>query len=350
MPAPASPVRALLALVHTLDPQDWARRHAAGEVPDAWPYGLDRLAAAGVHLDPRPGLTGAHATVARGLRQLGGYSWWEAARTRVPAGVDVVLSWEERVGVPLALRSRQVPVATGVIWITEQHSRVDPVARAALRRAGAVWALSSAQLPVLAEWGVHPSRLHHLAFGVDAEFFAPAGPASGELVVSAGNDRHRDHATLVEAMGRLQARRPGLRLSLATRAAVDMPAALGRRTPSLTHRELRAAYAEAAVVAVALHPNLHVSGVTVVLEAMASERPVVVTRTPGMSDYVVHGETGLLVPPGDPEALADAVGGLLADPARARAMGQAGRRAVVEGFSTATQARALAGIVGAALQ
>jgi glycosyltransferase involved in cell wall biosynthesis len=62
-----------------------------------------------------------------------------------------------------------------------------------------------------------------------------------------------------------------------------------------------------------------------VLEAMASARPVVVTDIGGVTEAVVDGETGLLVPAGDPDAVARALLELAADPERARRMGAAGR-------------------------
>ncbi len=61
------------------------------------------------------------------------------------------------------------------------------------------------------------------------------------------------------------------------------------------------------------------------IEALLMERPTVATRVGGMPETVRHGETGLLVPPRDPEALAAAIVALLDDPARARAMAIAGR-------------------------
>jgi glycosyltransferase involved in cell wall biosynthesis len=63
-----------------------------------------------------------------------------------------------------------------------------------------------------------------------------------------------------------------------------------------------------------------------ILEAMAASRPVVATDVRGCREEVVDGETGWIVPPADPSALADAIGKLLAEPERARAMGRAGRR------------------------
>jgi glycosyltransferase involved in cell wall biosynthesis len=66
---------------------------------------------------------------------------------------------------------------------------------------------------------------------------------------------------------------------------------------------------------------------TVVLEGMAAGRPVVASAIGGITDMVTDGETGLLVPPGDAEALAMALSTILSDPDRAAAMGRAGQDA-----------------------
>jgi alpha-maltose-1-phosphate synthase len=71
------------------------------------------------------------------------------------------------------------------------------------------------------------------------------------------------------------------------------------------------------------------------LEAMACGTAVVGSRTGGIPEVVADGETGLLVPPGDPEALAGALNALLRDPARAAAMGEAGRKRAVAEFGWA---------------
>jgi glycosyltransferase involved in cell wall biosynthesis len=73
----------------------------------------------------------------------------------------------------------------------------------------------------------------------------------------------------------------------------------------------------------------------VVLEAMAQGKPVVATAVGGTPELVVHGETGLLVRPGDVEALAAALAQLLDDPGQARRMGEAGRERVQREFDAA---------------
>lgn len=70
-----------------------------------------------------------------------------------------------------------------------------------------------------------------------------------------------------------------------------------------------------------------------ILEYMAQAKPVVSTRVGGVPDIVVDGETGILVEPRDPRALAAAIASLLADPMRRRDMGQAGRHRRRELFS-----------------
>jgi glycosyltransferase involved in cell wall biosynthesis len=70
-----------------------------------------------------------------------------------------------------------------------------------------------------------------------------------------------------------------------------------------------------------------------VLEAAASEVPVITTLATGARDAVVPEVTGLLIPPGHPEAICEAILNLLRDETRRRAMGVAARQWVIENFS-----------------
>lgn len=68
---------------------------------------------------------------------------------------------------------------------------------------------------------------------------------------------------------------------------------------------------------------------------MQRGKPVVATPVGGTAEVVVHGETGLIVPVREPQVLADALRELLADPARAQTLGEAGRRRARERYSAA---------------
>jgi len=73
-------------------------------------------------------------------------------------------------------------------------------------------------------------------------------------------------------------------------------------------------------------PSLNEGMGRVLVMAMALGKPIVATSVGGVPELLGNGEAGLLVPPGDSVAIAEAVSTLLCDPSRARALGEAGRR------------------------
>jgi glycosyltransferase involved in cell wall biosynthesis len=80
-------------------------------------------------------------------------------------------------------------------------------------------------------------------------------------------------------------------------------------------------------------PSLWEGMPNAVLEAMATGKPVVATEVGGIPELVIHGETGLLVPPKDSDALASAIIDLLQDKLKAKKMGEVGRIRVEEHFN-----------------
>jgi glycosyltransferase involved in cell wall biosynthesis len=102
--------------------------------------------------------------------------------------------------------------------------------------------------------------------------------------------------------------------------------------------ELAAYYAAADVF---VHPTLYEGSSLVTLEAMAHRKPVVATRAGGLPDKVIPGETGWLVDPGSPEALAEGLAAALAIDAPLSACGRAGRALVERTFDWPVVAEAL---------
>ena len=82
-----------------------------------------------------------------------------------------------------------------------------------------------------------------------------------------------------------------------------------------------------------VHPALMEGFGIAVLEAMAMSKPVVATATGGLPEIVQDGETGIVVLPGDPDALAQSVSELLQDSARCRQLAEGGRTRVATHFA-----------------
>ena len=93
-----------------------------------------------------------------------------------------------------------------------------------------------------------------------------------------------------------------------------------------------------------VQPSLIEAGPQVPLEAMATGVPVVATNVGGSREEIIDGITGILVPPGDPVALAEAIIQLLRDSKRRQRMGEAGRMRVKTHFELSQQARKIASI------
>jgi len=96
-----------------------------------------------------------------------------------------------------------------------------------------------------------------------------------------------------------------------------------------------------AAVDVFILPSLTEALPTVVIEAMAAGLPVVATDVGGIREMVGHGTSGLIVPPADPAALADATVRILVSRRQASAMGMTGVRLAAERFDVHRQARRL---------
>jgi glycosyltransferase involved in cell wall biosynthesis len=347
-------LNALVSLAPGLSAQDWRVRHSNDEVPDATPYGLHKLESHGVVpvFADRSFSRATRFLSKVATRSTQGVRVVEALadirfRSQIP--FDVVLCYDEWNGIPArVVQSRHAPVIMGVHFLAEQAQtpRVfGAAARLTLPHAAAIFTHTRTMAGILtSEWGVAPDRVTTVPFGIDAEFYAvQPQPEVPGIVVSAGEDVLRDHDLLINAMARLNEKDPQVRLELATGMKVELPPSLGRVFHERLYGKMRDLYRRASVVAVAVHPSAaRASGSTVVLEGMASGRPVVATANPALAEFIIDGVTGILVPPGDVDAMTKAIGELLADPARAAEMGRAGAQYVRERFTSDVMAGELA--------
>lgn len=185
-----------------------------------------------------------------------------------------------------------------------------------------------------------PERvLRVLHNGIDVDGWAPARePRRAEAVCVARFHPIKDHATLLRAARLVLDRRPDFRLTLAGDGperqrleALSADLGLGEAIRFAGHqKDVRQLLAASDVFVMASSSE----GVSLsILEAMAASLPVVATAVGGNHEVVADGETGILVPAGSPEALADALLAVLDDPDRARRLGAAGRLRVEERFS-----------------
>ncbi|MFC5063564.1 glycosyltransferase family 4 protein [Actinomycetospora atypica] len=342
-------MRVRVELPEQSDVEAHAAAHERDESPDHTPYGLHRLAAPDVEVSFRRPLRSERAAwVARKVRnRLDGFEpVAEVLGARERRGADVVLCMDERTGFPAALVPGGPPVVSGLAWVRrpEQYSRTQrAVVGKALHGMAGIVAQSPGLVTDLVEgWGIDPHRVHPVRVGIDTDFFAvrPWSEAI-RMVAGVGDDQFRDHPLLVEAVSRLT----DVRLEIGTTMpGVEIPPELGVVHRRRMEGSVRAMYGRSSVVALALHPTMRGSGSTVVLEAAASGRPVVATRTPA-TEALVDPSRGLLVEPGDPDALADAIGTLLADPGRSRAMGEAARDWVVSHHTSTSMADDIRGVL-----
>jgi len=171
--------------------------------------------------------------------------------------------------------------------------------------------------------------------GVDVARFANAAPASlgpGRRALFVGRlDERKGFSVAVEAFGRLAETREDLHLVVVgdgpDRDAVDrLPVGLRARVAMLGHVPNEELPPISAACDVFLGAAVGGESFGIVLvEAMAAGLPVVASAIPGYDEVITHDVDGVLVPPRDPEALAQAAGRILDDPSLAGRLQAAGR-------------------------
>jgi glycosyltransferase involved in cell wall biosynthesis len=341
VPAPVTDV----AVLKSPDFAAWQSQYG-----DGWqlPYRMDYLEQHGLHLRWTDALYGPRwsgsrsATAVRRAEALTAPFAQALLLARTIAHAPITLAMFESEGNALAATRRAWPGRTSSVlavvtcWLAQILDTCRPARRAAYRWAyqsvDRLYYFSQNQGPVLAEYlGLGADKLRYIPFGVDDETFFPAREEDGGYILVVGRDSGRDWSTLFSALDGIGIPvkvccRPRDIAGLRVPAGVDVLGYVDRPV----YRKL---LGRARAVAIAAKPLLYPSGQSVLLEAMAMARTVVVTGTPALEDYVSDGVTALVVPPGDAAALRqrlrDAAGD---DDLRAR-IGRGAREAVEQSFS-----------------
>jgi glycosyltransferase involved in cell wall biosynthesis len=307
-------------------------------------FGLDELAERGVRVshnlehEPPAWARTAGAAAQWTTRRLGGYGGdfasVLAARRRANAA-DVVLSTVDTVGIPLLaleslslIRPPLVYVSIGLLPRLKplEGRRAVHRYRRVLREAGAVVTYGSAEARELQDW-LGGGRVVFIPFGVDTRKFRPTDRAPEVDVVSVGADPQRDFGLLLEVAHRNPER--SFRIVASADHVRAMPAAprnveVETDLPLAAMRERLEA---ARVVALSVKENAYSGATTVLLQAMACGKPVVVSRTSAIAAgyHLADGENCRLVAPGDAPAFERALLDLLEDSEAAAALGARAR-------------------------
>ncbi|MBV9311058.1 MAG: glycosyltransferase family 4 protein [Solirubrobacterales bacterium] len=158
--------------------------------------------------------------------------------------------------------------------------------------------------------------------------------------VFAGGNSLRDYDLLISAAAGVSAPIDIVTSTLSAEQMAACPSNVhARPLPPAAYDELLFA---ASVVVVPLRARYdRTSGQTTYVNAMALGKPIVVTDAPGVRDYVEDGETGVIVPPGDSDALAGAVQGLLDDRRERERLGRQAQEQALERFPLTNYMRSL---------
>lgn len=244
----------------------------------------------------------------------------------------VALSWARRAGI--APYSSRPAMGISCWWAEELASGTGDShrVRRTVNGLDRLVVFSENQAHIFAEAGVRDGVVRPVLFGADHEYFCPVEVEPRYDVLAVGVDRGRDWQTLIEAARLVPERRFDIFTGPGRIRSAQIPENVVVHLPT-DFEAYRDALRAARLVVVPTFDLAYPTGQSVLLEAMASGRCVVATRTAAMEAYLRDGDWNLSVSPGDALGLASVVAEALSDDGGRESIGRSARRAVEESFT-----------------
>ena len=294
-------MRVFVMLPRALDAMLWHERFDQGAVPDKTPYGYhfaEEMGAKITFSQPTATPGGILGFVDKAVKRLLGFDIrhaWNNRESLLGTRFDVVWTHTEYEHLAIAalraiFRGTAAPVIAQSVWLIDEWDRFLSVKRQFYRfllRHVAVATFHSPENRTIADSRRIVSPTELVLFGISLDSFPLRIPRlkfdSPRLirVLALGGDRHRDWKTLFDALGG----EPGIELRVGSSSWPHSLKADNIQASLMSHEQVRAAYDWADCLVVSLKDNLHASGITAILEAVASGIPVVATLTGGLQAY-----------------------------------------------------------------
>jgi glycosyltransferase involved in cell wall biosynthesis len=267
-------------------------------------------------------------------------SWWRSRQH------STVFTWSERAGIPFAAYHRFFPSTQRFVTMFQCWSKRQEFVVRALNLFQAMDIIivhCNSMKENMIRLGAPAERVKTVYYSIDQSFFSPL-PESKQIenfVLSVGESRSRDYKSLFKAV-------EGLPVNLEVAGyghwyAREKHYLPGENIPAnvsllnhLPQKDLKERYAASQFVILPVRDLVYSAGATAAAEAGSMARAVIAFRSRGIMDYIIDGETGILVDPGDIQAMRDAIQYLLANPNEAKRLGENARQRILDKLNLET--------------
>jgi len=276
-------------------------------------------------------------------------SWWQSQKH------SVTFTWSERAGIPFSAYHRFMPKSERFVtmfqcWSAKQELTITTLDL--FRSMNTLIVHCESMKNNLIRLGASRERVKLIHYSIDQNFFTPRTDLEqySNVIMSVGESRSRDYSSLFKAV-------QGLPIKLEVAGfghwyAREKNSSNIEKIPEnvsmlkhLPQSELRNLYAKSQFVVIPVHDLVYSAGATASMEAGSMGRAVIAFHSQGISDYIIDGETGILVEPGNDRAMRDAIQSLLSNPKEAKRLGENARQRILNELNFETYVQKIADVL-----